>query len=45
MHANHPTIASLTLLLGAGTLIVSGSICMLSAQARTVTEFFRNRGR
>jgi hypothetical protein len=44
MHGNH-IFASFALILGAGTLIVAGSICVLSSQVRTLTDFLKDRGR
>jgi hypothetical protein len=45
MYGNHLTIASFTLILGAGSLIVTGSICALSSQIRTLADFLKDRGR
>jgi hypothetical protein len=45
MHAHNQMIASLTLYLGAGTLILAGSICALSSQIQTLISFLKGRGR
>ncbi len=44
MHGNH-IFASLALMIGAGTLIVAGSICAVSSRVRTLTDFLKDRGR
>jgi hypothetical protein len=44
MHGNH-IFASFALILGAGTLIVAGSICALSSQIQTLADYLKARGR
>ncbi len=45
MHGNHLTLASFTLILGAGTLIVTGSIWVLSSQVRKLVDLLEEQAK
>lgn len=45
MHGTHLSIASVTLFLWTGTMIVAGSACVVSSQVQALGDFLKDRGR